>query len=67
MNGNSNTAIIFLTMYGLTDKELPQEKCPSGVLPVRVKKLCYGGGKDCENKKEGFVMFIRSGSDHVAK
>ena len=63
MNSNGNIASIFLTVHGLADKELPRKKCPSGMLPVCVKRLCYGGGQDCE--KEGFMMFIRSGVDHV--
>ena len=33
---------------------------------MRVKKLWCGGGQDYENEKDGFVMFIRSGSDHIA-
>ena len=34
------------------------------MLPVCVK-LCYGSGKDCENKKDFCVIFIKSGPDHV--
>ena len=60
MNGNGNTANIYVTVYGLIHKKLSRRECPFDVLHVRMKKLCYGGGKDCENEKEGFVVFIKS-------
>lgn len=38
--------------------------CPDGILPVKARGLCYGGGQDCNIEKEGFVVFMRNGSDN---
>ena len=63
MNGNGNMAQIYLTLYGLSEQELPKSSCPDGMLKVKVKGLCYGGGQDCDNEKEDFIIFMRNGSD----
>ena len=65
MNANGNLAQIYLTMYGLSEKELPISSCPDGMLKVKIKGMRYGGGQDCDNEKEGFIIFMRNGSNEL--
>ena len=59
-NGFGNAAPLYITVYGLSEAELPSSTCPSGVLSVRIQGLCYGSTQDCSTETAGFVVFIRS-------
>lgn len=55
-----HVATIYLTVYGLSEVELLNVKYPVGVLVMMVEGLSYGGGQDCNNMREGYVIFMRS-------
>ena len=53
-------APIFISVCGLTQKELPKETC----IILQVEDLCIGGGGvSIGNKEKGYVMFMRNDAD----
>ena len=65
-NGVGNAAPLYITVYGLTEQELPVATCPSGVHHVQLPDLSYGASQDCSNTTIGHMIFLRStepGSD----
>ena len=60
MNGVGMMAAPFVTVTGLTERELPRETCPSGVFIISIPGLCAGGNSDIRNISPGFVCFVRS-------
>ena len=53
-------ALIFISISGLTPKELPKEAC----IILQVEGLCIDGGEvSIDNKEKGYVMFMRNDAD----
>ena len=52
-------AAIFITVLGLTERELPQDQCVS----LSIEGLCVGGGGvTVGNKTKGYLVFMRGES-----
>ena len=49
------SAPIFITVYGLNEREIPSDKC----ILVPLKGLCIGGGVNIDAKMSGYVLFMR--------
>ena len=49
-----------ITVYGLSEEELPTPTCPDGILPLVLPGFCYGSSQDCSNKTVGHIIFLRS-------
>ena len=61
VNALGNSAPIYITVYGLTERELCPDKCPSGRLCVEVPGLCHGGGQDIRHHQtKGYIIFLRA-------
>ena len=61
-NGVGNAAPFYMTIYGLSDSELPKETCPSGVYHMMLPGFSYGANRNCSNSTVGHIVFIRSTS-----
>ena len=59
-NACRHTAPFYITIYDLSEEELPSSACPDDVLPVVLSVLCYGSSQDCSNSSIGYVIFLRS-------
>ena len=59
-NGVGNAAPFYISVYGLSETELPSETCPSGVFPLMIPGFCYGGSQNCASATVGYIVFIRS-------
>ena len=55
-NACGNTTPFYITVYGLSEEELPSSICPDGVLPVLLPGLCYGSSQDCSNSSIGYFI-----------
>ena len=55
---NGTMAPLFVSVCGLTERELPTEQCPSGVLVLKIAGLCIG-----EASATGTVIFVRNDND----
>ena len=60
LNGVGMMAAPFITVTGITEKELPRNTCPSGVYILSIPGLCSGGNTDVRNDAVGHVAFVRS-------
>ena len=60
MSGLGIMAPLYITVYGLTERELSPQEYPTGILVVRVPGLCYAGHMDVRVKEVGFLVFTRS-------
>ena len=61
INAYGNTAPIYITMYGLNDRELPVSKNPDGMLVLKIPGLCIGAGQDIRlSNVIGYVIFLRN-------
>ena len=54
------TAPPYIVISGLTEKDMPEEDTPDGVLIMEIPKLSVGGLVDPDNKGVGFIVFICS-------
>jgi len=45
----------------LNERELPKDKCPSGILIVEFEGLSVGAAADRRNREVGYVCFVRQG------
>ena len=59
INALGAMAAPFVTVTGITEKELPVEKCPSGVYTLQVPGICTGSSVDPRLNAPGFVAFVR--------
>ena len=59
-NGVGNTAPFYLTIYGLSESELPSSTCPTGVYQLPIPGFCYGGNQNVSSSTVGYLIFIRS-------
>ena len=57
-NGDGNTVSFYLTVYGLSEAELPSSTCPSGIYYLPLPGLCYGGTQNVSNTTIGYLVFI---------
>ena len=53
-------APIYITVYGLTDRELCPIKYPTGIHIVKIPGLCYAGNLDVRAKQIGYVVFTHN-------
>ena len=66
INGVGMMAAPFVTVTGITEKELPRATCPSGVYILSIPGLCAGGNTDPRNAAMGYVAFIRTEKGEVS-
>ena len=66
-NAMGATAPIYLTIHGLTLRELPPESCPSGVLIVPVNGLCISSEQDVRYNDVGYIAFVRNTTNPASK
>jgi len=59
INDAGMLAATFITVTGLTERELPKEGCLPGVLRVSIKGLCAGGAQDLRHDAVGYISFYR--------
>ena len=52
-------------MLHLNERELPTDKFPDGILLISVKGLCIGSEQDIRNNSDGYVAFVRQGTDEA--
>ena len=48
----------YVTVSGLSERELPQKNCPSGILTVPIPGLCMECNRDPRCEKVGHVIFL---------
>ena len=56
----------FITVTGITEKELPRSTCPSGVCILSIPGLCAGGNSDPRNAVMGYVAFVRTEKGEIS-
>ena len=59
-NGVGNAAPFYLTIYGLSESELPSPTCHTGVYHLPIPGLYYGGNQNVSSSTVGHLVFIRS-------
>ena len=62
MSASGRMAPVFCQMLHLTERELPKDKCPDGVLIVEFPGLAVGASTDIRNNEVGYVVFARQGA-----
>ena len=60
MCGVGIMAPLYVTVYGLNERELPAADFPSGVLVLEVPGLSYASNLDARATETGYVVFTRS-------
>ena len=60
INGIGAMAAPFITVTGITEKELPKESCESGVYILQIPGLCTGSSMDPRLNAPGYICFVRS-------
>ena len=50
---------LYITFYGLAERELPSKCCKRGMLQINVPGLCYEENIDVRSDQVGYVNFIR--------
>ena len=63
MTAAGHVASIHMLVYGLTEKEMPRDISPTGIIFQPIVGLCYGGAQDSQNTTIGHVVFMRTGRD----
>ena len=58
-NAAGQMAPLFISVTGLSEKELPSETCRSGMLVMKVKGLAIGANVKVECESVGYVVFLR--------
>ena len=64
MNGVGLMAAPFITITGLTERELPKDTCASGVFILTINGLSAGANADIRNSAPGYVCFVRNQRDN---
>ena len=59
-------AALFITVTGITGKELPRTTCPSGVCIISIPGLFAGGNMDVRNDAMEYVAFVRPEKGEVS-
>ena len=65
MNAFDNIAPIYLTVYGLNEREIPRDNYPSGIFVMEIEDLCFGGAQDVRKQNVGYIVFMRNEIDSV--
>ena len=60
MCGLGIMAPLYVTIYGLSERELPHQDYPSGVLVLEIPGLCYASNLDARSSEKGYVVFTRA-------
>ena len=66
LNAIGMMAATYISVTGITEKELPKSKCPSGIYIMKIPGLCPGGGSDPRLNAPGFVVFLRAEKSGVS-
>lgn len=59
MSARGYTAPVFLTVYGLSERDLPVETCPEGRLYVKIPGLNQSSAHNTYDETYGFICFMR--------
>jgi hypothetical protein len=57
-------APVYTTVAGLSEKEMPEETCPSGMFAIKIPGLAVGSDVDPSNNLPGYVVFLRKTGDN---
>ena len=60
MNATCMIAATFITVTGVTERELPRDICPSGILYIKIPGLCLGAAQDLRHDAVVYVAFYRT-------
>jgi len=60
MNATCMIAATFITVTGVTERELPRDVCPSGILYIKIPGLCLGAAQDLRHDTVVYVAFYRT-------
>jgi hypothetical protein len=52
--------VVSVIVSGLSDAELPEETCDTGMVHMEIEGLAMGGATSPSNKQKGHVVFVRS-------
>ena len=50
----------FISLTGITKRELPKDTCPSGIFIMSIPGLCAGGNAYPRKKAPVYVTFVRA-------
>lgn len=59
ISASGAVAPLFITIYGLTERDLPRSEYPDGIYVAKFEGLCIGGNQDPFCTGFGFVCFCR--------
>ena len=62
MYAGSSLAALFITVTGLTERELPVSTCPSGITYLSIEGLCSSEGQDLRHNTVRYAAFVRNNS-----
>jgi len=57
MNATDMLAATFITVTRFTERELPRDVCPSGILYIKIPGICIGSAQDLWHDAVGCVAF----------
>ena len=61
-SADGTVAPAYVSFLGLSERELPKDSCPDGILVLPIEGLSVGGvDPDC--KSVGYIVFVRGGKD----
>lgn len=55
--------LLFASILHLTERELPKNLCPPGILILHFPGMCVGSAVDSRIRQIGYVAFVRQGVD----
>lgn len=63
-SAGGHMAPIYITVTGLSEKELPVSLCPTGMLKIKIPGLAIGSATDPRNQELGYIVFLRKTGDN---